>query len=307
MTTASRDWILIAAADSGYYLLLVDMIASVRAQRGLEDAPIVVFDLGLDALQREAPSRAGIRLIVPHWHFDLERAGLPRHHLGLLIRPFLRDYLPGYRRYLWLDADAWLQDGAAIDRLLAGAAATGLAIAHEREPSYRFQAWLQAWTLKHFALGCGVLAGPWLMTRPHLNAGIFCLAAEAPHWARWQAHLKRALDRTGCIAPYDQFALNAAVHGDGSPATLLDPIDNWICDRGPPLWDGAAKRFCRPRAPFTPIAILHLAGPAKSTRYSLATRDGGRIEAALTYRWIRSNLFTGRESAPVAASAALAD
>ncbi|MBL8701916.1 MAG: hypothetical protein JNK67_26270 [Alphaproteobacteria bacterium] len=290
MTGTPRDWVLIAAADSGYYTLLLDMIESVRAQRGLEDAPIAVFDLGLDTLQRAALMREGIQLLAPHWHLGLDGRGLPTHHLGLLVRPFLRDYLPGYRRYLWLDADAWIQDGAAIERLLAGARATGLAVVHEREPSYRFQAWLQAWTLKHFILGCGAWSGIRLMARPHLNAGIFCLEADAPHWESWQAHLARAVSRTGRIAPYDQFALNAAVHGDGLPAALLDPIDNWICDRGPPLWDAAARRFCRPRPPFTPLAILHLAGPAKTARYALATREGRRVEAALTYRWVRTNL-----------------
>ncbi len=282
--------VFIAAADAGYYGLLADMIASVRRHRGLEDAPFAVFDLGLEPGQRDALAAQDVELVVPEWHFGLGDRGFRRHELGLLVRPFLRDYLPGRQVYAWIDADTWLQDPAGFDRLLEGARARGFAIAHERERGYRFQAWLTAWIAKHFVLGCGALHGAWLLTRPHLNAGIFAATDAAPHWELWRRRYEAAIARTGRIAPYDQFTLNQAIWIDGPPTAILDPRDNWICDRGPPAWDAATGRFCKPYAPHEPLAILHLAGPAKRETYDLATLQGGTVRARLQYGWVRENL-----------------
>ena len=285
------DHIFIAAADAGYHRLLADMIASVRRHRGLEEAPFAVFDLGLEPVQRDALAGQGVELATPEWHFDLGGRGVLRHQLGLLVRPFLRDYFPGRRVYAWIDADTWLQDAAAFGRLIAGARDRGFAIAHERERGYRFQAWLTAWIAKHFVLGCGPVHGARLLTKPHLNAGIFAATDTAPHWELWRRRYQAAIARTGRIAPYDQFTLNQAIWIDGPPTTILDPRDNWICDRGPPVWDAGNRRFCKPYAPYEPLTILHLAGPAKRSSYRLRVRSGGEIEARLGYGWVVDHLL----------------
>ena len=288
--SAPRDCVFIAAADHGYYPLLADMIASLRRHRGYEEAPLAVFDLGLAAAERAALAREEVMLLEPGWHFGLDGRGLPRHDLGLLVRPFLRDYLPGRALYAWIDADTWVQDPAALSRLLEGARARGMALVHERERGYRFQGWLLAWTAKHFVIGCGAVRGAWLLSRPHLNAGVFAAAADAPHWELWQRRFAAAVARTGRIAPYDQFSLNEAIYVDAPPLARLEPGDNWICDRGPPVWDEGAKRLCKPYPPYEPIAILHLAGPAKRAKYHLRTRNGSEVEARLSYRWVTDNL-----------------
>ena len=285
------DHVFIAAADAGYYGLLAEMLASVRRHRGLEEAPFAVFDLGLEPAQRAALASQGVELAMPEWHFGLDGSKFPRHELGLLVRPFLRDYLPGRRVYAWIDADTWLQDPAAFDRLLEGARGRGFAIAHERERGYRFQAWLVAWIAKHFVLGCGPLHGAWLLTKPHLNAGIFAATDAAPHWDLWRRRYEAAIARTGRVAPYDQFTLNQAIWIDAPPTAILDPRDNWICDRGPPMWDESRRSFCKPYAPHEALAILHLAGPAKRSSYRLRTRSGGEIEARLSYGWVSGHLL----------------
>jgi hypothetical protein len=183
-----------------------------------------------------------------------------------------------------------VQDAAALSRLVEGARWRGMALVHERERGYRFQAWLLAWTAKHFLIGCGAVRGAWLLSRPHLNAGVFAAAADAPHWELWRRRFAEAVARTGRIAPYDQFTLNEAVYVDRPALARLEPVDNWICDRGPPVWDEAARRLCKPYAPYEPIAILHLAGPAKRSSYRLRTRAGGQLEARLSYRWVSENL-----------------
>jgi len=39
--------------------------------------------------------------------------------------------------------------------------------------------------------------------------------------------------------------------------------------------------FCEPRAPFRPIGAMHLAGPAKRTRYTIRRSGGGSFTSCL--------------------------
>ena len=206
---------------------------------------------------------------------------------SFLARPFLREYFPGFDVYVWIDSDVWLQDPGVFDEYVAGALDAGFAVTHESERAYRFQAWLFAWTLKHFVLGYGPANGARLALRTHVNAGFFAARADAPHWQEWSRRYAAAIARTGALVPHDQFALNHALHGDpigggrASRAKLLDPRCNWICDRGIPMWNDAEGAFCKPYPPFASIGALHLAGPAKRACYTVRRTGGGSFETCI--------------------------
>ena len=168
--------------------------------------------------------------------------------------------------------------------LVDGARSEGMAIAHENERAYRFQRFLFLWTAKHFVLGYGPLRGLWLLTRPHLNAGMFAIRAGAPHWQAWARRYDAAIKRTGKITPHDQFALNQAIYQDRLPTRLLDAGANWICDRGVPMWNDEAGAFCRPYGPHRTISALHLAGPGKRTAYRIKRTGGGEFLAMIPLR-----------------------
>ena len=185
----------------------------------------------------------------------------------------------------------WLQDPAVLRHYVEGAQRTGLAIAHERERGYRVQPWLFGWTAKHFLKGYGLVAGAALLAKRHLNAGFFAGQADAPHWAAWAARYEAAIRRSGDLVPHDQFSLVQTVHSrpiagpaSGRLATaVLPPEDNWICDRGVPMWNDDTGRFCKPYAPYDPIGAVHLAGPAKATPYAIRRTHGGSFTSFLTY------------------------
>jgi hypothetical protein len=176
-----------------------------------------------------------------------------------------------------------LQDAGVIERMIAGARETGAAIAHESDPLYRFQGWLWAWNLKHKIAGSGLWRGSVLMARESFNLGLYCLAGKAPHWERWRQRFETALKRTDRVTPYEQFAFNEVIHIDGIETTRLESTDNWICDRCPPRWDEHTGLFCRPRQPYTPLSVLHLAGPAKSRTYDIDLLAGGQRSMSLRY------------------------
>ena len=191
--------------------------------------------------------------------------------------------------YVWIDSDVWFQDAAVLDTFVAGALDQGMALAHERERGYRRQLWLQGWTAKHMVLGYGAMEAARLLLRPHLNAGLFAIRQDAPHWDAWAHRYEAAIKRTGALVPHDQFALNQAVHRDapGSGGArdlrtkLLDPGCNWICDRGVPMWNDELGLLCKPYAPYEAIRTVHLAGPAKRTAYDVRRTGGGSFSTYL--------------------------
>lgn len=275
--------VIVTAADSGYFDLLGGMIRSVRRFAECRQIPIAVFDVGFTPEHRLQLEQDDIMVINPKWHFDRSEQNSKSYERAALVRFFINDYLPGYDYSLWLDPDLWLQDSGVIERMVDGARETGAAIAHESDKLYRFQMWLWAWNLKHKIVGSGLWRGAVLVARPSYNLGLYCLASKAPHWDHWRKRFETALGRTDRITPYEQFAFNEVIHIDKLPTTELASSDNWICDRCPPMWDERSGLFCRPEAPFKPLSILHLAGPAKSRTYEIELVGGGKKTMSLRY------------------------
>ena len=287
-TTGGPRRLVVTAANAGYMHLLRGCLEFFASFPGSASFDVVCFDVGLGEEDRRWLEARSVRLAEPRTHFGIVPEAFDRTQLAFLTRPFLREYFPGYDVYLWIDSDVWLQRWSVVEDFVAGALASGMAIAHERERGYRFQPWLFAWMAKHHLLGFGPVEGPYLLSRPSLNAGIFAIHTDAPHWDAWAVHFRAAIERSGKISPHDQFALNRAIHGGllsrpGFGTAVLPASANWICDRGVPMWNDAEGAFCEPYPPFRPIGALHLAGPAKRTKYAIRRTGGGDFTASLLY------------------------
>ena len=276
--------LLVSSADTKFFMLLREMVASLDRlpPADLPAYDLAVFDLGLSEADRDWLAERSAQIAVPRPHDGLGSAERPLE-LGFLVRPHLREYFPGYDIYVWIDSDIWLQTPDVLHALIDGARAKGMAIAHENERAYRFQRWLFLWTTKHFVLGYGLFRGLWLLTRPHLNAGLFALRADAPHWQAWAERYQAAFRRTGKLTPHDQFSLNQAIYQDNLPTEILPANANWICDRGVPMWNDETGAFCEPYPPYRPIAALHLAGPGKRTVYRVRRTGGAAFNAMIRF------------------------
>lgn len=270
--------LIVSASDSKFSFFLRSMIESLGPVLARPNVDLAVLDLGLDAADRDWLAQYDAKLAAPQAHLGINGATQSPALLSFLARPFLREYFPGYDAYVWVDSDIWLQDPGVIDTYVDGALAQGMAITHEEERAYRFQRSLFLWTAKHFLLGYGPLTGGWLLTRPHVNAGFFAMAGDAPQWEGWATRYAAAIKKSGLLVPHDQFALNHTLHaaeGRRRPARLLDPGCNWIVERGAPMWNDALGMYCKPYAPYAPIPTLHLAGPAKRRVFTVRRTGGG--------------------------------
>ncbi len=279
--------IIITAGDHKVMPMLQGLIRSIEAFPERRTVEIGCLDVGQTDADRAWLTDHDVALAIPTTHLGVPDSRLKPYERAFVARPFLREYFPGRDIYVWIDSDVWLQGWWVIEDFCRGAQATGLAVAHERERAYAFQGWLYGWFAKHFVLGYGVIDGAWLLSRAHLNAGLFAMRADSPHWQLWVDTYQAAWERTGTFNPHDQFSINRLVHGGvfarpKEPATLLPPRYNWICARGQPMWNDDLEAFCEPYPPYRLIGAVHLAGPGKTTCYTIRRTGGGSFKAFLT-------------------------
>ncbi|MGA0394210.1 MAG: hypothetical protein ACO3MW_09155, partial [Rhodospirillales bacterium] len=129
---------------------------------------------------------------------------------------------------------------------------------------------------------------------PILNAGVFALSHDAPHWSLWADAIKRALHRKTLWPrkgwPYlhfklvEQTAINHVVFGDKAPAALLPATCNWFCALAAPMVDVQSGLLVEPNEPFHPLGIVHLAGEDFQNReFSLSTTQNSTVKTRLRY------------------------
>jgi hypothetical protein len=289
---------IVSGADAGYFELLRGLVRSLAPEVARRSLTVSVLDLGLAAEQRQWLTGEGVVVKEPGWDLDFPgRDRLPRHYQAMTARPYLPRHFPGHDIYLWIDADAWVQDGTALDLFIRGAGRGLLAIVPEIDRGYwtihkRPKPWGQ--NQKAFAWAYGLGAGYRLGRNAILNVGAFALKGDAPHWRLWaEAHaraLRRRRWRRGADLRQQAFflseqtALNYVVFAEHAPATFLPAYCNWFCGKGTPLYDAARHLLVEPHEPHHPLGIVHLAGAGMKERvWQLAALQGGEVSTRLTF------------------------
>ena len=281
--------IIITAADANYFELVRGTILSVREKPEGANVAIGFFDLGCTPEQLQWLETQVNIIQKPDWDFDFPgKNEAPEHLKGLLVRPCLRKYFPNFDIYLWIDADAWVQDWRAINLLVEGASRRGLAIVPEvhRASLQQYgqlpQFW--QWVYQQYEANFGEEIANKFYSYPILNAGVFALRKDALHWEVWAEKLNQGLQRSGCVMT-DQFALNLAVYS-GELFNLTEMLPawcNWIFN-GFPVWDKQRGCFVEPYLPQEAIGILHLAGRQQFDRVQLMATDGDILEISVRYQ-----------------------
>jgi len=220
-----------------------------------------VLDCGLTEDQRAWCRNRDAVLVEPGWDFDFPgRARLKDGYKALTARPFLPRYFPGFDLYLWIDGDCWVQQGDALDLFLRAARTGKLAVAPEIHRSMRhyYHAWTEFSTINGAAYerGFGRELAERLIRYPLINAGVFALKADAPHWRGWAEVLGEALQRSTDMT--DQIALNVMVYDHGYACEPLPSRCNWPVHHATPAWDAERSLFVEPAMPYDPLGILHL-------------------------------------------------
>jgi hypothetical protein len=181
-----------------------------------------------------------------------------------------------------------VQDWRGFELFIAGATHGRLAICPQSDRSYRHRAKSISLRFKLFSELFGSDAAYLLTFVPHMNAGIFAMQPDAPHWARWAEHWRQNLKQDSKWFGSGQAILTHMIYNEDMPAELLPGICNWQCHLALPLWDEEARCFVEPHLPHQKILLMHMTDDTKWLPQSYGTLQGNRLQdAQLNYGFYR--------------------
>lgn len=295
------DTIVVTGGNAPYYPMIDELRRSIAAVSGGARVAFGVIDAGLDAEQIAALRDAGARVVVPPAEPDFPTALLrkePRLAVNL-SKPWLDRLFPDFQTIIFLDGDTWVQDYGAL-LMLEGAAQRGaLAVVADNGRYWERQIDVR-WLLggigglcqvrsfffkngRHGGLSLRILKE--IGNRAQLNAGVFALRADAPHWRAMRAWQGRILQSGGKGFSSDQLAMGVAVYIDQLPVELLPEWCNYI---RPFRVDLGIPAIVDYYYPYAKIGIVHLAGQ-KAVRFdplaTAAVPDLNGVPRALSLRF----------------------
>jgi hypothetical protein len=283
--------IIITGGDAHFFPFLVAAIDSLRSHEQTAGRDLGVIDQGLTHEQRACLAELGCTIVKPEWTLPVPPAARQLRYIGLVARTALRDYFPGYRVYLWFDADAWMQTPEFVGAYIEGAKTHGAAVAREDGVGYRREWSDIRWWAGNMIASFGLRDGIRCSVATSINIGVVCLSDTAPHWDAWTRLYTTALESTGKVN-MDQHAFLAAIHLERLETTFLPARFNWLPHLSCPIWNPQSRLLCEPAAPYRPLSVIHLAGPRKDRPYELAQLSGGSLATSLTYPAMRQHFAT---------------
>jgi lipopolysaccharide biosynthesis glycosyltransferase len=263
--------LIVTAANEAFMPLLRGLIKSLQQWEPRPFTALACLDVGLGSESREWVSRHASHVVAPGWDLPIDRQLRENepHLRALTARPFLPKYFPGYDVYLWIDADAWVQERFALEWYLAAAAEGSLAAVPQVDRAYRISEGVLGWRVRRMQGYFGEEAGRRALWDTYFNAGVFALRADAPHWKLWAKHFSEGLKVTNGALCCDQTALNHMLWAENLPVHPLPALCNWLCHLAPPSYDLQRQKFCEPFAPSSSVGILHLTAHTKNLSLQL--------------------------------------
>ena len=235
-----KDRAIVSLADSKYFELLNELIDSVLSFKESESVSICILDAGLEPDQVKILKNKVYKIVKAKWDIEVPEYKIQgREWLKSQVsRAFLPDYFPGFKKYLWIDADAWVNDWSAVELYFKGSNNQTLSISSSADRAYGrvlradwiFSniAFIRSQNYKHAkSSGFSNQISREVALKPHLNIGVFCLENDAPHWLVWQKNLRQALKK-GRIFGSEQIAMNITVYCDQMKVQILPTYCNWF-------------------------------------------------------------------------------
>ena len=293
--------VIISLADSNYFDLLNELVDSIKRFKQSEDTAICILDGGLTEDQKKILASKVDEIKSSEWDIKISQFKTrgKKWLKSLITRAFLTEYFPNYKKYLWIDADAWVNSWEAIELYFKGCENNTLSIATSADRAYgrvlRAEwffgsfARIKSQNYKHAkSSGFSEKIARQVALKPHLNIGVFALEANAPHWGVWQKNLKIAL-KAGKIWGSEQIAMNITIYCDELPVEILPAYCNWTHIDGM-KYDKNQDTLVEPYLPNHKIGIVHFAGKNndqirndKNFVSKIETIDGDIIDKKLRF------------------------
>ena len=296
-----KNNVIVSLADANYFELINELIDSILRFEKSKETAVCILDAGLTEDQKSILSKKVDEIKSAEWDIKVPSFKVMGKEWlkSQVSRAFLPKYFPGYKKYLWIDADAWVNKWETIELYFKGSDNNKLAISTSADRSYgrvlraewliRSIAVIKSQNYKHAkSSGFSEDIARKVALMPHLNIGVFCLNFDAPHWEIWQKNLKKALS-SGKIFGSEQVAMNVTIYVDNLEIEILPAYCNWTLTNKI-KFDTEKNSLVEFYLPNHEIGIMHLAGKTSDhIRYNknylsdIQTLDGKIIKKSLRF------------------------
>ena len=296
---------IVTLADSNYFGLLLELINSINSHHQSKTVSICILDAGLTADQCNILKNKVFSIKKAEWDIAVPSyKTIGKEWLKSQVsRAFLPKYFPNFKKYLWIDCDAWVNSWDAIELYFKACDNGKLGITQSIGSGYRITSKVK-WILGKFAIiksqnykhakksGFSEKICRKIAFAPHINIGVFSLENNSKYWGLWQKILRKSLSK-GKIFGSEGLAINIAVYTENVEVEFLPLYCNWIASNVLPKFDNTKNTFVEPFLPHNKIGIMHLAAGLwkdgndmrvnKEVKISIKTVEGEELEKSLRY------------------------
>ena len=266
-----KNNVIVSLADSNYFELLNELIDSIKKFEQSKNVSICILDAGLTEDQKNKLSEKIDEIKIAEWDIEVSeyKASGKEWLKSQVSRAFLPKYFPGYKKYLWIDCDAWVNDWQSVELYFKACENGKLGITQTMGPGYKIVSKVK-WIFGKLALinsqnfkhainsKIGIDKARKLAFAPHINIGVFSLEHDSSCWKIWQDNLAITL-KSGKIFGSEGLAINMSVYVDDVDTEFLPLNCNWIASNLLPKFDEEKQTFVEPYLPNYNIGIMHLA------------------------------------------------
>ena len=262
---------IVSLADEKYFNLLEELIDSIKNFPDSKNIAICVLDAGLSQDQIDKIKNKVDEIKKAEWDIEVSSLKVKGKEWlkSQVSRAFLPKYFPNYKKYLWIDCDAWVSDWSSIELYFKACDKGKLGITQSIGPGYRVLSKVK-WLFGKFAIiksqnfkhaissKINMQKARKIAFAPHINIGVFSLEKSSSAWSVWQNNLKETL-KHGRIFGSEGLAINLSVYVDNVDTEFLPLGCNWIASNVLPKFDEDKREFVEPYLPNNKIGIMHLA------------------------------------------------
>ena len=262
---------IVSLADEKYFNLLEELIDSIKSFPESKNIAICVLDAGLNQDQINKIKNKVDEIKKAEWDIEVSSLKVKGKEWlkSQVSRAFLPKYFSSYKKYLWIDCDAWVNDWSSLELYFKACENGKLGITQSIGPGYRILSkvkWLfgklaiiKSQNFKHAVSSkINMQKARKIAFAPHVNIGVFSLEKSSSVWGVWLNNLKETL-KHGRIFGSEGLAINLSVYVDNVDTEFLPLGCNWIASHILPKFDESKKEFVEPYLPNSKIGIMHLA------------------------------------------------
>jgi len=300
------DKAIVTLADSNYFEMLEELVDSINIHPESKNISICILDAGLTTDQIKIIEKKVYKIKKANWDIEVPNYKVAGKEWlkSQVSRAFLPSYFPEFKKYLWIDCDAWVQDWTCIDLYFKACENGKLGITQTMGPGYRIMSKVN-WLFGNLALiksqnykharssGINEEDARKIAFAPHLNIGVFSLEKDSICWKVWQENLKKTLSK-GKIFGSEGLAINLSVYVNNVQVEFLPLNCNWIASNLLPKYNNDKKIFVEPNLPNYQIGIMHLAAGIwvdktdmrvnKNLKIEIETLSGEKLSKSLRYQ-----------------------